>query len=177
MSSTTTEHATSSTTTGHSTQVTQARQLTTRRPMTHLGKPIDRWIGTGVDTVWIGPVPPFKRHGMTSALRTAAATVNAVNTPRMIQPQLPSYWQITSHTQSGPATGTTVRKSKSKSKTVNQKPTVHSQRSEWAHAHFIIHHGTNADTAQFLTHPRNVKNTPVDALKEIRVMSVERVPT
>ena len=86
-------------------------------------------------------------------------------------------WQITSHTQSGPATGTTVRKSKSKSKTVNQKPTVHSQRSEWAHAHFIIHHGTNADTAQFLTHPRNVKNTPVDALKEIRVMSVERVPT
>ena len=47
----------------------------------------------------------------------------------------------------------------------------------WAHAHFIIHHGTLADAARFLTHPRNVANTPTTTLDEIRLMSKMQIPT
>ena len=66
-------------------------------------------------------------------------------------------------------------KSKTKPKPKPKKPKAtgltDSQRAAWAHAHFIIHHGTPADAARFLTHQRTVDNTPVDALADIRKMA------
>lgn len=38
-------------------------------------------------------------------------------------------------------------------------------------------HGTNADTAKFLSHQKNVTRTPADALHKIRVMARRQVPT
>ena len=51
------------------------------------------------------------------------------------------------------------------------------QRAAWAHAHYIINHGTNDDAKRFMTHLKNIKYTPADALKEIRKMAARRIPT
>ena len=51
------------------------------------------------------------------------------------------------------------------------------QRAAWAHAHYIVHHGTAEDAARFMTHPRNIKNTPAEALHQVQLMARRRVPT
>ena len=45
------------------------------------------------------------------------------------------------------------------------------QRAAWAHAHYIIHHGTAADATRFLKYPQTVANTPPEALNEVRVLA------
>ena len=51
------------------------------------------------------------------------------------------------------------------------------QRAAWAHAHYIINHGTVEEASRFLTHPRTVERTPAEALHQIKVMARRRVPT
>ena len=51
------------------------------------------------------------------------------------------------------------------------------QRTAWAHAHFIINHGTASDAARFLTHKFNTINTPIEALHKVKMLARMKVPT
>ena len=109
-------------------------------------------------------------------------TITAERAGNMIQSTLPTAWQPVPN-------GTTSNKpSKLKSRTpplkeqsssVARKPArlTNAQRAAWAHAHYIIHHGTNSDAVKFMTHQKNVENTPAEALYKIRVMARRTVPT
>ena len=88
----------------------------------------------------------------------------------MAQTQLSAAW-CPQH-QSKLAKKGTKQKTKKKAKGLTD-----GQRAAWAHAHYIINHGSADDAARFLTFPKNVNRTPPEALHQIRVMARRRVPT
>jgi hypothetical protein len=51
------------------------------------------------------------------------------------------------------------------------------QRAAWAHAHFILNHGTAADAARLLTHKNTIKHTPAATLREVQAFASAQVPT
>ena len=50
------------------------------------------------------------------------------------------------------------------------------QRAAFAHAHFIVHHGTKADATRFLAHAKNVNNTPATILAQVKEMVTTQRP-
>ena len=142
---------------------------------------LGRWVGTGIDAVWIiGPGPQPTRT--TTATTTITNVTSAPKcTARTIQTQLPLAWQPTLRAKCNKLTKTKIRKPKNNEQTKKRKSKstglTEAQRAAYAHAHYIIHHGTKADAARFLTYPTNVTNTPTTALDEIRLMAAMQVPT
>ena len=63
------------------------------------------------------------------------------------------------------------RKPQKKKPKAKSKGLTDAQRAAWAHAHYIIHHGTAADATRFLKYPQTVANTPPEALNEVRVLA------
>ena len=51
------------------------------------------------------------------------------------------------------------------------------QRAAWAHAHYIVHHGTASEAARFLTDKSNIINTPAELLGKVKVIAKMKVPT
>ena len=109
-------------------------------------------------------------------------TITAERAGNMIQSELPPAWQP------APSNSAPSRTTKSKLKApCNNKQSskekkkitrlTDAQRAAWAHAHFIVNHGTNLDAAKFLTHKKIVAQTPAEDLHKIRVMARRRVPT
>ena len=145
---------------------------------------LGRWVGSGADAVWIGPDPepqcrdvdPIRRTANVAAGILIPVNTSAKQAARMVQTEIPATWRPALSTKPG----ATISKN-SKNVKVWRKPKqtalTDAQRAAWAHAHYIIHHGTNEDAARFLTHPKLVRNTPSDALHRVRVMAAMRVPT
>ena len=152
----------------------------------HAGRTLGRWVGNGAQTVWIGPDPCLLRQETSSDLITATETtttrpiyIPATNPAKTAQTQLEKYWQrTTTGTESGKHSARIhvldCKKKPSKAKTTKLSD---AQRAAWAHAHFIIHHGTKEDAKRFMLHPKNIKNTPADALTKVRKMAAQRFPT
>ena len=100
----------------------------------------------------------------------------------MIQSELPKSWQpvpteAAPDNPTKPKSRASLSKRQSSAAKKNTTRLTNAQRAAWAHAHFIIHHGTNTDAVKFLTHQQNVENTPAEALHKVRVMARRRVPT
>ena len=69
-----------------------------------------------------------------------------------------------------------INKEKRKSKC--KPPTLtNAQRAAWAHAHYIVHHGTNQDAARLMKNQQVVKNIPAAELAIIKRMAASRIPT
>ena len=54
--------------------------------------------------------------------------------------------------------------------TDNSKPFTHKQRTAFARAHYIVHHGSAVDAFNFLQQEQNVRNTPIELISEMRAM-------
>ena len=160
--------------------------------MRNAGPKVGRWIGTGVNAVWAGTAtapkkvtppslspkaPAFTPRTLTELTTMTGTRAAAPRLKRLMagkQQTLPSMWRKTEHEGNNKRTKVGPKKKKGKSKPIIL---TDAQRAAWAHAHFIIHHGTNQDAARLLTHQLTVQNTPAAALKEIRRMAAMRIPT
>ena len=124
---------------------------------------------------------PQTRVVKTPLLSILPSTSNKC-TDRMTQPQLPAAWQPkalrpTSEPSAKAALKALCTKKPSSAPKKKSGRLTDAQRAAWAYAHFIINHGSNADAAKFLTHQKNVDNTPDEVLHKIRVMARRQVPT
>ena len=109
-------------------------------------------------------------------------TITVMRANEMVQSNLPTTWQTTASRQApnkqAKAKLIKSRTDKQRNKAKKKTSTLtDGQRAAWAHAHFIINHGTYEDAAKFLTHQKNVARTPAAALHEVKVMARRRVPT
>lgn len=92
------------------------------------------------------------------------------STTKKFQTELPAEWQPTKPRQDQARAVPKQKKPKARGLTDGQ-------RAAWAHAHYIINHGTTDDAARFLTFPKNANRTPAEALHQIRVLARRRIPT
>ena len=160
------------------------------------GKILGRRAGKGADSVWIGP-PLQPQHHKSPLTRAKASTdakfpiLSSLGTEpaKTVQARLSHYWVQSQVGKKGDNTNSKstkpgddkkssgkpkCSKSAGKTKTVTR---TDAQRAAWAHAHFIIHHGTGDDAKRFMSHPKNIANTPEDALHEVQKMAAMRIPT
>ena len=117
----------------------------------------------------------------TTAMKTPTATTL---TPQRPPPSIPTPTGIGRATRQqqlpltfGRPDRTSKIVEKKKSKTRKTVGLSDKQRAAWARAHYIINHGSAKDAAQFLTLHKNVENTPTEALRKIRIMVRNRIPT
>ena len=160
------------------------------------GRTLGRRAGKGADSVWIGPSPQLKRREAPSTLRTASTVAKFSTLSSLIakpaktaQVQLSHYWgqnrtgkngdRINSKTTKPGDNKKSCEKPERSKRTSKPKAATRTdtQRAAWAHAHFIIHHGTGDDAQRFMSHPKNITDTPADALHEVHKMAAMRIPT
>ena len=149
---------------------------------------VGRWIGSGADAVWVGltpapkePIPPTLPPETTARSSANITIPNQFSMTlaenkfgKKVQAQLPSAWRLGAKQEK---VKVAQQKQKLKTKKVKEAALTDAQRAAWAHAHYIIHHGTKDDAARLLTNTRVARNIPAAALKSIRGMAIARVPT
>jgi len=157
---------------------------------------VGKWVGTGAEAVWVGsapapttvtpPVlsPEAPTFSPTKTLIDPSppiVTTEAKHYPKKIQSQLPLAWRqsgkVVQITLDGKKPKNSNPRSQTKQKSGKSTSLTDAQRAAWAHAHYIIHHGTTHDAARLLMHQKIVRDIPPTALESIRRMAAMRVPT
>ena len=152
---------------------------------------VGKWVGRGAGAVWVGTAPapktitpiilspkaPTFTPRILTKLATPPATQNTAQPAKKVQTLIPLTWRQRSATQpkadaKNNKIQTAVRKKKSKPPSLTD-----AQRAAWAHAHYIINHGTANDAARLLAHQKTARNIPEEALSKIRRMAAMRVPS
>ena len=81
-------------------------------------------------------------------------------------------------TTTTPTTMMTLQQPKRKAgKKLKSKGLSTEQRAAWAHAHYIVNHGTVDDALKFLKQTKTVANTPHETLAELKKMCLQQPPT
>ena len=167
----------------------------TRLPNQRTHNKVGKWVGAGSEAVWVGSAPvPKNTNPPTLSPRAPTFSPTTLTEPppslaktgqkqvaKKVQSLLPLAWRQSAGMSKdrNPTTKSKIitsqqpkGKKKSKPASLND-----AQRAAWAHAHYIIHHGTNHDAARLLTHQKIARNIPAAALGRIRKMAARRVPT
>ena len=145
------------------------------RELEQLARLRDRWKQRNFTPLPQRPIPSASTNTTTRAARQRLAqnttlrptVVLAKITATTTAPPLP---RPSAACTSSPAKMMVLKQPKTKVKKAKPKGLTTPQRAAWAHAHYIVNHGTAADAQQFLSNHIRAGNAPLETLKALKQM-------